>query len=59
MILRAPRCNFVQVRTKARALGVADDLIARVGWMSDGTWFFDTDFRGTGGVQTSVEDDCP
>jgi hypothetical protein len=55
---RAPRCTFVQVRSKARAAGVADDLHARVGWMSDGTWFFDTDFAGNGGGQTSVDDVC-
>ena len=56
--VRVPRCRFASVWSKARAAGVADDLVARIGWLSDEKWFFDIDFEGKGGGVSSFDDDC-
>jgi hypothetical protein len=61
-IVRRPRCTFAQIWAVAKAARKADnDMIARVGWFLDETWFFDTDpdtIRNGGGVN-SFEDKCP
>jgi serine/threonine protein kinase len=61
-IVRRPRCSFAQVWAIAKAAHKVDnDMIARVGWFLDETWFFDTDpdtIRNGGGVN-SFADQCP
>jgi len=61
-IVHRPRCSFAQVWAIAKAAHKVDnDMIARVGWLFDETWFFDTDpdsIRNGGGVN-SFEDKCP
>ena len=57
-IVRAPRCSFATVWSKARASGVPGELVARIGWLFDQQWFFDTGLGGEGGGVASFEDDC-
>jgi hypothetical protein len=57
-IVRHPRCSFAGVWKKARAAGVAGDLVARIGWLFDEKWFFDVDLEGKGGGVSSFEDGC-
>jgi len=57
----APRCHFGAVWKMAIAAGTPSDLVARVGWLYDQKWFFDTDPDSTGkfpGV-SSFADRCP
>ncbi|HET9627229.1 MAG TPA: hypothetical protein VFP84_37975, partial [Kofleriaceae bacterium] len=58
-LIRAPRCSFAAVWKRALAKGVPGDVVARIGWLSDQTWFFDTDLAGRGGGVSSFADDCP
>lgn len=57
VLVKLPRCSFAQVWAKARAKGIPDDLVARIGWLFDSAWFFDTSLGGSGGISTFV-DDC-
>jgi hypothetical protein len=57
--VRAPRCSFAAVWKRALAHGVPSDVVARIGWLSDQQWFFDTDLAGKGGGVSSFADDCP
>lgn len=58
-LIRAPRCSFASVWQQALAAGVAADLVARIGWLHDEKWFFDTDLAGTGGGVQTFADRCP
>jgi predicted Ser/Thr protein kinase len=58
-LIRAPRCSFASVWKQALARGVQPDLVARIGWLFDETWFFDTDLAGKGGGVSSFADRCP
>jgi hypothetical protein len=58
-LVRAPRCSFAAVWQRALAKGVAGDVVAKIGWLSDETWFFDVDFAGTGGGVSTFVDRCP
>ncbi len=44
---------------KARAEGVPDDVIARIGRRLDESWSFDADLDGKGGSISSFVDTCP
>ena len=54
-----PRCHFTGVWQQALAAGTGRDLVARIGWLRDEQWFFDTDLGGTGGGVSSFPDRCP
>ena len=58
-LVRAPRCSFASVWKQALAKGIPSDLVARIGWLFDETWFFDIDFAGKGGGVSSFADRCP
>jgi hypothetical protein len=58
-LVRAPRCSFASVWKQALARGIPGDLVARIGWLFDESWFFDIDFAGKGGGVSSFADRCP
>jgi hypothetical protein len=58
-LVRAPRCSFASVWKQALAKGVPSDVVARIGWLFDESWFFDIDFAGKGGGVSSFADRCP
>lgn len=58
-LVRSPRCSFAGVWKHALAAGVPPDYVARVAWLSDQKWFFDTDLAGNGGGVSSFSDRCP
>ena len=58
-VVRAPRCSLASVWKRALAAGTPGDLVARIGWLHDETWFFDVDLAGVGGGVTSFADRCP
>jgi hypothetical protein len=58
-LVRHPRCSFAAVWKQARAAGVPDDVVARIGWLFDEQWFFDVDLEGKGGGVSSFADGCP
>jgi hypothetical protein len=47
------------VWNQALARGVPRDVVARIGWLFDETWFFDIDLAGKGGGVSSFADRCP
>jgi serine/threonine protein kinase len=54
-----PRGEIAYEKTRAVG-GAPSDMVARIGWLSDQQWFFDTDLAGTGaGGVSSFADDCP
>jgi serine/threonine protein kinase len=57
--VRHPKCRFAGVWKQALAAGIGNDLAARIGWLHDEQWFFDTDFAGRGGGVSSFPDRCP
>ena len=57
-LVRAPKCSFAAIWAKARAEGVATDRFARLGWLFDEKWFFDTGLGGEGGGIKTFLDDC-
>jgi hypothetical protein len=57
--VRAPRCSFASVWHQALAKGIPSDVVARIGWLFDESWFFDIDFAGKGGGVSSFADRCP
>ena len=58
-LVHPPRCSLASVWKHALAQGTAADLVARIGWLHDETWFFDTDLAGKGGGVSSFADRCP
>lgn len=58
-LVRAPRCGFASVWNQALAKGIPNDVVARIGWLFDESWFFDIDFAGKGGGVSSFADRCP
>jgi hypothetical protein len=58
-LVRAPRCPLASVWKQAQARGTPGDLVARIGWLHDETWFFDVDLAGKGGGVSSFADRCP
>lgn len=59
--VRTPRCRLGAVWQKALDKhGAAKDHVAKIGWLFDEKWFFDSDLANDdSGVTTSVEDRCP
>jgi hypothetical protein len=58
-LVHAPRCSLAAVWKQALARGTPADLVARIGWLFDETWFFDVDLAGKGGGVSSFADRCP
>jgi hypothetical protein len=58
-LVRAPRCSLASVWKLALAKGTPTDLVARIGWLHDESWFFDIDLAGNGGGVSSFADRCP
>jgi serine/threonine protein kinase len=56
--VRRPRCHFAAVWQQALAAGTPRDLVARIAWLKDEQWFFDTDLGGAGGKVSSFPDAC-
>lgn len=54
-----PKCRFTGLWKQALAQGVASDNVARIGWMSDAKWFFDTELSGKAGGVSTFADRCP
>ncbi|HEY1811203.1 MAG TPA: protein kinase [Kofleriaceae bacterium] len=58
-LVRHPSCHLPGVWKQALAAGVGRDVVARIAWLSDEKWFFDTDLGGEGGgTTTSFPDAC-
>jgi len=53
-----PHCSLAKVWKLAQAEGAALDTIAKIGFLSDGAWFFDNEYDGKGIVK-SFPDRCP
>ena len=59
-LVRTPKCKFADVWKQALAAGVPSDYVAKVSWLYDEKWFFDSDLGNSGdGETTSFEDRCP
>jgi len=59
-LVHAPRCHYAGVWKQASAAGAPGDVVARIGWLFDEKWFFDTDLDGNGkGMTQSFADRCP
>jgi hypothetical protein len=58
-LIRAPHCSMASVWKQALGLGVPSNFVAKIGWLFDEKWFFDTDLAGDGkGTTTSLSDQC-
>jgi serine/threonine protein kinase len=57
-IRRFPSCALAKVWDQAKAAGAATNTIAKIGFLSDGKWFFDNEYEGKG-VVSSFADHCP
>ncbi|MDQ3338632.1 MAG: serine/threonine protein kinase [Myxococcota bacterium] len=59
-LVRVPKCKVADVWKQALAIGVPGDHVAKVSWLFDEKWFFDSDLANSGGGETtSFEDRCP
>ena len=59
-LVRFPKCKVADVWKQAIAIGVPGDHVAKVSWLFDEKWFFDSDLANDGrGETTSFEDRCP
>jgi hypothetical protein len=58
-LVRHPRCPFSAVWKQGLANGTPTNHVAKIAWLSDEQWFFDTDFAGKGGGVSTFPDRCP
>ena len=59
-LVRDPKCKLGSVWKQALAKGVPQDHVAKISWLFDEKWFFDSDLANDGkGETTSFEDRCP
>jgi len=58
-LVKAPHCSLASVWKRALAQGTPGDLVARIAWLHDESWFFDIDLAGKGGGVSSFADRCP
>jgi hypothetical protein len=56
--VRRPRCRLAAVWQQALAAGTPRDMVARIAWLKDEKWFFDTELGGGGGSVSSFPDTC-
>jgi hypothetical protein len=54
-----PKCSLAGVWAKAKAQGADADTIAKIGFLTDGEWFFDNDGDDYDGLTESFADKCP
>ncbi len=54
-----PRCSLAGVWAQAKAQGAEADTIAKIGFLTDGKWFFDNDGDDYEGLTESFADKCP
>ncbi|MFN0247580.1 MAG: serine/threonine protein kinase [Kofleriaceae bacterium] len=54
-----PKCSLAGVWAKAKAQGAEADTIAKIGFLTDGEWFFDNDGDDYEGLTESFADKCP
>lgn len=54
-----PRCSLAGVWAQAKAQGAEADTIAKIGFLTDGMWFFDNDGDDYDGLTESFADKCP
>ena len=54
-----PRCTLAGVWAQAKAQGAEADTIAKIGFLTDGKWFFDNDGDDYEGLTESFADKCP
>ena len=52
-----PRCTLAEVWARARETGADPETVAKIAFLDDGRWFFDTDFAKPGGT-AEFSDDC-
>ena len=58
-LVRMPRCKLADVWKQAIGAGVPGDFVAKISWLYDEKWFFDSDLANNGdGETTSFEDRC-
>ena len=58
-LVRMPRCKLADVWQQAIKAGVPNDFVAKISWLYDEKWFFDSDLANNGdGETTSFEDRC-
>jgi hypothetical protein len=56
--VRHPHCRLAAVWQQALAAGTPRDMVARIAWLKDEKWFFDTELGGGGGSVSSFPDTC-
>jgi hypothetical protein len=54
-----PKCSLAGVWAQAKAQGAEADTIAKIGFLTDGKWFFDNDGDDYEGLTESFADSCP
>jgi hypothetical protein len=54
-----PKCSLAGVWKQAKAQGAEDGTIAKIGFLTDGEWFFDNDGDDYDGLTDSFADKCP
>ena len=54
-----PKCSLAGVWSQAKAQGADTDTIAKIGFLTDGEWFFDNDGEDYDGLSESFPDACP
>ena len=57
-LVRRPSCHLAGIWQQAIAAGTGRDVVARIAWLKDESWFFDTDLDGRGGTTSSFPDRC-
>ena len=58
-LVRDPKCSLASVWKQALAMGVPPQHVAKIGWLFDEKWFFDSDLDNSGrGETTSLPDKC-
>ena len=58
-LVRMPRCKLADVWQQALGAGVPRDHVAKIAWLFDEKWFFDTDLAHRGdGEPATFEDRC-
>ncbi len=57
--LAGARAEASSIREEAKAQGAEADTIAKIGFLTDGKWFFDNDGDDYEGLTESFADKCP
>jgi hypothetical protein len=57
-LVRRPTCHFAGVWKQALAAGTGRDVVARIAWLKDEKWFFDTELGAGNGSVSSFPDAC-